>query len=1164
MPAPFIHLHLHSEYSLADGTVRLKPLVKKAHQLGMPAVAITDQQNLFALVKFYQAAEATGIKPIAGADVLLRTPEDPDHIARMVLLCQNRQGYLNLCQLLSRGYLEGQHHGIPYVRPDWVAAHADGLIALSGAREGDIGHAILAGHPNRARQLAARWAKVFPERFYVELQRTAREQESLYEQAALHIAGRLGLPVVATNDVRFLEREDFNAHEARVCIHDGRLLADKRREQRYSQEQYLKSPKEMALLFADLPEALENSYHLATRCNLEMEFGKYHLPAFPTPNGESAEEFLSKASKDGLQERLDNLPAPPRFPVREYLDRLELELGVINEMGFPGYFLIVADFIRWAKRNGIPVGPGRGSGAGSLVAWALGITDLDPLVHELLFERFLNPERISMPDFDIDFCMEGRDRVIEYVAQTYGRDQVSQIITYGSMAARAVVRDCGRVLGHGYGFVDSIAKLIPMTLGITLESALREEPQLKQRYDQEEDTRAILDLAMSLEGLKRNAGKHAGGVVIAPSKLTDFSPLFCETGGGSIVTQFDKDDVEAIGLVKFDFLGLRTLTIIDWALKTVNRRRQRAGEPPIVLEQLPTDDPDTFKLLQACQTTAVFQLESRGMKDLIRRLVPDTFDEIVALVALFRPGPLESGMVGDYIDRKHGRAVVRYPHPALEHILKPTYGVILYQEQVMQIAQELAGYTLGAADILRRAMGKKKPAEMAKQRIIFVEGAMERGVSEDLANLIFDQMETFAGYGFNKSHSAAYALIAYQTAWLKTHYQAAFMAAVLSADMDNTDKVDEIIHECRDLGLGVLPPDINHSVHAFTDVDDTSILYGLGAIKGVGHAAIDMLVQEREAHGPFSDLSDFCNRIDHQKVNRRAMDVLIRSGALDALDPDGNRARMLHELPDAVQAAEQYQRDRESGQVDLFGNVGEAVAPHVVDHHAVRPWTRLQTLQAEKESLGLYLTGHPVELQAEDLQRFTTCFLGQVADRMARDTGEQTRGKGNVVNLRRGTPMVLAGLVRAVRRRGNRGGFVAIEDHTGRMEMALFDEVWTLYAELLHKDEMIVVEGQVSVDDFSGGYRLSAQKVMTLGEAKSRFARGVQIALRGPDEAICSTLQSTFEPYRDGSGRVWLDYSNARARARLELGAEWNIRACEELVAALGELETVSDARLVY
>jgi DNA polymerase-3 subunit alpha len=1154
MPAPFVHLHLHTEYSLVDGTVRIKPLIERASELGMPAIAVTDQNNLFALVKFYRAAEAAGIKPIIGSDVLMRAPDDPDHVSRMELLCQDRQGYLNLCDLLSRGYLEGQHHGVPFVRPDWVEECAAGLIALSGAREGDIGQALLAGHPNRARQLAGRWQRCFPDRFYIEIQRTGREQEPQYEGAALHVAAELGLPVVATNDVRFLDRADYRAHEARVCIHDGRLLADRRREQRYSEEQSLKSPEEMAELFADLPEAIENTYHLAMRCNLEMEFGKYHLPAFPTPDGMGAEDFLRQVSEQGLQERLAALPGEPPYPLQDYIDRLELELGVINEMGFPGYFLIVADFIRWAKKNGIPVGPGRGSGAGSLVAWALGITDLDPLLHELLFERFLNPERVSMPDFDIDFCMEGRDRVIDYVAQTYGRDQVSQIITYGSMAAKAVVRDCGRVLGHGYGFVDSIAKLVPMTLGITLPQALKEEPELQRRYEEEEDTRAILDLAMSLEGLRRNAGKHAGGVVIAPSKLTDFTPLFCEAGGGSIVTQFDKDDVETIGLVKFDFLGLRTLTIIDWALQTVNAQRGAAGEEPIDLQKLPMDDPASFRLLQSCRTTAVFQLESRGMKELVRKLVPDTFDEIVALVALFRPGPLESGMVGSYIDRKHGREVVSYPHPALETILKPTYGVILYQEQVMQIARELAGYTLGAADLLRRAMGKKKPAEMAKQRIIFVEGAMERGVNEDLANFIFDQMETFAGYGFNKSHSAAYALIAYQTAWLKAHYKAAFMAAVLSSDMDNTDKVDEFIHECRQLDLTVLPPDVNRSVHAFTPVDDDTILYGLGALKGLGHAAIDVIEIERAAHGPFKDLSDFCNRIDHQKSNRRAMEVLIRSGAMDGLDPDGNRARMLHELPAAVQAAEQYQRDRESGQVDLFGTVGEAVAPRRIDHDAVRPWTRLQTLQAERESLGLYLTGHPVELQADDLKRFTTCCLERVGECLP---AEKPRN-------RRGSPMVLAGLVRAVRRRGNRGAFVGLEDHTGRVEVGVFDDAWTLYAELLAKDEIVVVEGLVAADDFSGGFRMTAQKVMPLSEAKSRFARGVQIAVRGPGDAICATLQSTFTPYRHGSGQVWLDYSNQRGRARLELGEEWNVRACEELVAALGELDIVSDARLVY
>ncbi len=1121
----------------------------------MPAVAVTDQQNLFGLVKFYRAAEAVGIKPIIGTDVMLNSPDDPTQVSRLVLLCQNQSGYLNLCQLLTRGYQEGQHHGVPHVRRNWVIENGQGLIALSGGCEGDIGQAILNNHPNQARQLIQDWMKDFPDRFYMEIQRTGREQDQRCEPMALDLAARLGCPIVASNDVRFLHREDFRAHEARVCIHEGRLLSDKRRQSRYSEEQYLKSPEEMQALFHDLPESLTNSVLIAQRCNLEMEFDRYHLPAFPTPDGMEVETYLRKVSQQGLRDRLKNHPAKDEFSKKDYDDRLDLELEVINRMGFPGYFLIVADFIRWARKNDIPVGPGRGSGAGSLVAYALAITDLDPLEHDLLFERFLNPERISMPDFDVDFCMEKRDLVIDYVARTYGRDQVAQIITYGSMAAKAVVRDCGRVLGQGYGFVDSIAKLIPMTLGITLEQALKDEPQLKKRYENEEDTRGVLDLAMSLEGLKRNAGKHAGGVVIAPSKLTDFTPLFCESGGGGIVTQFDKDDIETIGLVKFDFLGLRTLTIIDWALKTINQERRENGKDPIELDQLPVNDAATFALLQACKTTAVFQLESRGMKDLIRRLVPDSFAEIVALVALFRPGPLESGMVGDYIDRKHGRSRVVYPHPTLEPILKPTYGVILYQEQVMQIAQDLAGYSLGAADILRRAMGKKKPAEMAKQRLVFVEGAVDRGVEKNCANIIFDQMETFAGYGFNKSHSAAYALIAYQTAWLKTHYQSAFMAAVLSADMDNTDKLDDIIRECRSLDLNVLPPDINQSSYMFRAQGDKAIRYGLGALKGLGQAAIEVMVLDRDANGPFSDLADFCNRMDLQKANRRSISVCIRSGAMDKLDPDENRARLMRELPDALMAADQLQRDREAGQTDMFGHSESEVESQPVNHQNVQAWTRLQCLQGERDALGLYLTGHPTEIHAHDLARFTSCRLGDVGSRVPPETHAKRRG---------GVQMTLAGLVHSIRRMGTRGSFVAIEDITGRMEVAMYDETWSLYADLLNKDEIIVIEGRVSVDSFSGGYRMTAQKIRTLADAKSEFARGVQISLRGSDDSVCSALQSTFMPYRNGQDCVIIDYSNKRARARLELGEEWNVMACEELVAALSELDAVSDARLIY
>jgi DNA polymerase-3 subunit alpha len=1153
MPQPFVHLHLHTEFSLIDSTLRIKDLIARTRELGMPAVAVTDQFNLFALVKFYRAAVAAGIKPIVGADVLINNPEDPDHHDGLVLLCQNKEGYLNLCRLLSKGYQHGQHHGTPILRRDWVSEHADGLIALSCARQGDVGHALLNNHPNKARQLAKAWMRDFPGRYYIEIQRTGREQEKLHESLALRLAADLGLPVMASNDVRFLDRTDFSAHEARVCIHDGRMLADKRREVRYSPEQYLKSPKEMSALFADLPEALENAAELAKRCNLELTLGKYVLPAFPTPAGQSVEEFLKIASLKGLEERLNRHGTAQDFTDDDYRERLELELKVINDMGFPGYFLIVADFIRWAKNNDIPVGPGRGSGAGSLVAYALKITDLDPLEYDLLFERFLNPERISMPDFDVDFCMEKRDLVIDYVAETYGRDQVSQIITYGTMAAKAAIRDCGRVLGQGYGFVDSVAKLVPGDLGMTIQKALDQEPELKRRYDEEEDTRGLIDLAMSLEGLTRNAGKHAGGVVIAPSALTDFTPLFCEAGGGSVVTQFDKDDVESIGLVKFDFLGLKTLTIIDWALKAINEVRKSDNKPPIILEQLPLDDAKTFELLQAARTTAVFQLESSGLKELIHRLKPDSFNEIIALVALYRPGPLESGMVGDYVDRKHGRAVVSYPHDDLEFILKPTYGIILYQEQVMQIAQVLAGYSLGDADILRRAMGKKKASEMAKQRLVFVEGAEKRGVDADLANYIFDQMETFAGYGFNKSHSAAYALIAYQTAFLKAHYPAAFMAAVLSADMDHTDKIAGFITECRQMRLSILPPDINQSSYAFKATDDHSIRYGLGAIKGIGNAAIALIEEERERDGPYMSLDDFCNRMDLKKANKRAMETLVRAGAMDVLDPEHNRARLLHDLPRCMQAAEQLQRDREAGQSDMFGTMPVASVSPERELSDIRPWPELVKLQAEKDSLGLYLTGHPAKEHRKDTRHFTSCRVGDIAKRVPRD-----------LKNRRGVSMTLALLVTPLARRTARGHTVAVEDHTGRVDAFLSNENYATYADLLVKDTVIVIEGNVQPDDFTGGYRINVNHIMSLADAKTRFARGVNIAVAGPNEQICEILTATFRPYANGSAPVYLHYRNQRARVTLELGEEWKLKPCEELIAALKELDVVKQAGLRY
>ena len=777
MSTPFVHLRLHSEFSLLDSVVRIKPLLAAVAAGDMPAVALTDQSNLFGLIRFYRAAVAAGVKPIAGADLLVE--EEGEAPTRITFLCQNNVGYRNLCGLVSQAYRTDRYHGRPMLRREWLPRHAEGLIALSGGRDGDVGRALLSGREADADAALAFWRGLFPDRFYIELQRTGREREDAYNQLGVRLAAKAGVPVVATNDVRFIDDDDFGAHEARVCIHEGHTLTDPGRPREYSRDQYLKSGEEMAELFADVPEAIENTVEIARRCNLDLVLGESVLPDFPVPDGMTADSYLAELADSSLKERLPQLLPAGAADAEGYADRLRTELEVICGMGFAGYFLIVADFIQWAKDNGVPVGPGRGSGAGSLVAFVLGITDLDPLRYELLFERFLNPERVSMPDFDVDFCMDGRDRVIDYVAQRYGRDSVSQIITFGTMAARAVVRDVGRVLGHPYGFVDRIAKLIPFEIGMTLDKALAEDEELARVYKEEDEVRGVIDLARRLEGLARNAGKHAGGVVIAPGPLTDFTPLYCEEGGGGLVSQFDKDDVEAAGLVKFDFLGLRTLTIIDRAVQTINDRAAD-GEETLDIRGIPLDDAATFSLLKAQDTTAVFQLESRGMKDLIKRLQPDSFDDIIALVALFRPGPLQSGMVDDFINRKHGKnqEPIDYFHPSLEAILKPTYGVILYQEQVMQIAQVLAGYSLGAADLLRRAMGKKKPEEMAKQRSIFTEGAVSRGVAEGTATYIFDLMEKFAGYGFNKSHSAAYALVSYHTMWLKAHYPAAFMAAI--------------------------------------------------------------------------------------------------------------------------------------------------------------------------------------------------------------------------------------------------------------------------------------------------------------------------------------------------------------------------------------------------
>lgn len=1168
----FVHLHLHTEYSLVDSVVRIQSesegvpgLMDAVASARMPAVGLTDQSNLFAMVKFFKAAQSSGVKPVIGVDLRVHEAGERVEPSALVLLCQNEVGYKNLTRLVSRSYLEGQKKGLATIDRSWLSHETlTGLIALSAAREGDIGRALLNGRDADARTALDFWLGLFGDRYYLELQRTGRDGDERYCQSAIDLAIEKSVPVVATNDVRFIRREDFAAHEARVCIHEGAMVADPKRRRRYCEQQYLKTPGEMAELFKDVPEAIENSVEIARRCSLELRLGKSVLPAYPTPAGMSTEDFLREEARRGLQQRMIQLAASPKDGRRvaddEYLPRLETELDVICQMGFPGYFLIVADFIRWARENGVPVGPGRGSGAGSLVAFVLGITDLEPLRYDLLFERFLNPERVSMPDFDVDFCMDGRDRVIEYVAQRYGRERVSQIITYGTMAAKAVVRDVARVFGQSYGFADSIAKLIPFEIGITLKDAMAKEEELRRRYNNEEETRTILDMAMSLEGLVRNAGMHAGGVVIAPSVLTDFAPLFCDENGASVVTQFDKDDVEQAGLVKFDFLGLRTLTIIDWAVKIIDAERAGKGQPPLDLAKLPMDDVPTFDLLKRCETTAVFQLESRGMKDLIRRLQPDCFEDIVALVALFRPGPLQSGMVDDFIARKHGKSTgpIDYLHPDLQPVLAPTYGVILYQEQVMQIAQVLAGYSLGGADLLRRAMGKKKPEEMAKQRNIFVQGATSRGVAQHTAAHIFDLMEKFAGYGFNKSHSAAYALLSYQTAWLKTHYPAAFMSAVLSSDMDKTDKVVTLIDESRRMRLQVEPPDVNSSHFMFTVSGERSIRYGLGAIKGVGQSVVEMLVEQRQA-SPFRDLPDMCRRSDANRMNRRVLEALIRSGAADTLG--ANRATLMHSLPSAMQLADQTIRARAVGQNDMFGlmDTSPTAAPQVVTE-VLPDWSRRVRLDGERDTLGLYLTGHPFEEFENEVKPIIS---GRIAD----VTGDRPAPSSEGFHFK-GKQVTVAGMVFDLGKRGQRVIFT-LDDRSGRMEASMFEDVWQQYRTLIAKSAIVIVEGSLRFDEYIEGWRLTAKKVIDIDQAREQHAK--RLLVRWPpgmdqngQRNFLKQLEQALRPFRGGRCAVAVYYTGAAARAELVLSEEWSVKPTRELTERLSQLCGHDGIRLIY
>ena len=1127
----FIHLRLHTEYSIADGLVRVSEAVKRAQGVAMPALGVSDLSNTFGWVKFYRAARGAGIKPVFGCDVWVTNAADRNRPSRLLLLVQHREGYRRLCELLTRAYQDNIHRGRAEIDPAWLAEGTDGLLALSGGDAGNVAQAILDDKMDAARAAAEAWATLFPGRYYLELQRFGQPHAEHLIDGLLDIGAQLNLPAVATHPIQFVAPDDFKAHEARVCIAEGMMLGDPRRPRPFTAEQYFKTPDEMTALFADLPEALANSVEIAKRCNLTLELGKSRLPDFPTPEGMSLDDYMRQRSFEGLAERMAHLypdEAERAAKLPEYTERLEFELGTIIQMGFPGYFLIVSDFINWAKNNGVPVGPGRGSGAGSLVAYSLRITDLDPLAYDLLFERFLNPERVSMPDFDIDFCQDGRDRVIQYVKEKYGHAAVSQIATFGTMAAKAVLRDVGRVLDLPYLFVDKFVKLVPNELGISLAEAREKEPQIDERARNEEELAELLPLAEKLEGITRNVGMHAGGVLIAPGRLTDFCPLYQAEGSDAAVSQFDKDDVEAIGLVKFDFLGLRTLTILAEAVRFVQRHEGRAE---FQLEDLPLDDPAVYKLFADGNTTAVFQSESRSAKDLEKKLKGDCFEDIIALMALNRPGPLGSGMVDDFIARKQGRQKPEYFHPDLEPVLKSTYGIIVYQEQVMLVAQILAGYSLGAADMLRRAMGKKKPEEMAKQREIFLAGAAKRGADTKVAERLFDLMEKFAEYGFNKSHSAAYALIAYHTAWLKAYYPAEFMAATMSSEMSDTDKVRIFYEDCRANGLTMLPPDINLSGYRFEPVSQTEIRYGLGAIKGSGEAAIGAIVAEREANGPYKGLFDLARRVDKRYLNRRTLEALVKAGAFDALND--HRASLMASVGAALETADRAARS--GGQVGLFGEALDGGGEDLID---VPAWPEQEKLLQEKSALGYFFSGHPF-----------TSYLAEVSSFAKRqlDSLEPSRD-----------PVMLAGIVVSLRTQMTRRGkmlILLLDDATAQVEVVIFNELYEQSRHLLKDDALLVIEGKVNRDDYSGGMRVTAERIYDLAGARTRFAQGLQLACNGQCQENRSgrKLAELLAPYKveEGGCPVWVDYHNPNARCRVRLGEDWRVRLDDRLIESL-------------
>ncbi|HZN47721.1 MAG TPA: DNA polymerase III subunit alpha [Ramlibacter sp.] len=1150
----FVHLRLHTEFSVVDGTNRIEEIVKAAAADGQPALGITDLNNLFGAIKFYKEARGAGLKPVIGCELMLQgLGGDPAALSRIVLLVQNHRGYLNLCEILARAWTRNVVRAQAVARLEWLQELAEGLILLSGAQAGPVGQALLQGDESRASELALQLTGLFPHRFYIELQRAGRNEDEPHVAAAVQLAARLNLPVVATHPVQFTREDEHEAHEARVCIAEGEILGNARRVRRFTREQYFKPAAQMEALFADLPSAVANTVEIARRCNLVLELGKPRLPNFPTPNGMPVEEYFRYASHEGLKQRLLHLY--PNEAEREqqrprYVERLEFELGTIVKMGFPGYFLIVGDFINWAKNNGCPVGPGRGSGAGSLVAYALKITDLDPLQYHLLFERFLNPERVSMPDFDIDFCQGNRDRVIEYVKEKYGRDAVSQIATFGTMAARAAVRDVGRVLDMSYTFCDGISKLIPNKPGthITIADALKQEPILAERYQREDEVKTLLDLAQKLEGMTRNVGMHAGGVLIAPGKLTDFTPLYQQPGSDSAVSQYDKDDVEAAGLVKFDFLGLATLTILELARQFIVQRHP--GQEDFSFEAVPLDDAKTYQLFSDGKTEAVFQFESRGMQGMLRDARPTRLEDLIALNALYRPGPMD--LIPSFVARKHGREVVEYPHPLVEPVLAETYGIMVYQEQVMQTAQVLGGYSLGGADLLRRAMGKKKAEEMAQHREIFREGAARNGISAGKADEVFDLMEKFAGYGFNKSHAAAYSLLAYHTAWLKVHYTAEFFCANMTIEMDNTDKLKVLFEDAVNrFGLAFEPPDVNRGTWRFEPISDKVIRYGLGAVKGTGQSAIEALVAAREEGGPFKSLYDFCCRVDRGRINKRTVEALIKAGAFDALQM--NRAAMVASIDRAFDFANAAEANANQGGLFDMGDTHGAShqEPELVE---ATPWGVKERLSQEKTAIGFYLSGHLFDEVEREVRRFCKRRIDELVD---------TR-----------EPLVLAGIVTDLRIINGQRGKLALfklDDKTDAIDAAADESVFNPHRAWFKDDELVVVTAKLQPDRFSGGFRLNVQQIWDLATARCRFGKYLKVAVNGTGPDIQRLLRD-FPPRREMSEQgelvrglgVRLLVQREAAVAELQLGEQARFYPSDAALASWMAQAHGGQAQIVY